>query len=54
MSKIIKVVRCENRGETARITVLLDDGTEATVYVGGAVEVFFHNGQVRAFVKKQA
>lgn len=36
------------------VNVLLDDGEEAQVIVGGACEVYFHRGQVRCFVKKQA
>lgn len=34
------------------VNVLLDDGTEAQVVVGGQVEVFFHRGVVKAYVKK--
>lgn len=54
MSRIIKIVRAENKGDRAKITALLDDGTECTIWVGGEVEVFYHQGQVRGFVKKTA
>lgn len=52
MAHIIKIIRCENRGERAKITVQLDDGGEAVVYVGGSVEVYMVNQEIRAFVKK--
>lgn len=52
MAKIIKIIRCENRGERAKITVQLDDGGEAVVYVGGSVEVFMVGQEIRAFVRK--
>lgn len=52
MAHIIKIIRCENKGERAKITVQLDDGGEAVVYVGGSVEVYLVNQEIRAFVKK--
>lgn len=52
MAKIIKILRCENKQDHAKVYVQLDDGTEGVCYVGGSVEVFFHNQQIRVFVKK--
>jgi hypothetical protein len=52
MAKIINILHIQNKGDYALINVLLDDGTEAIVYVGGNVEVFFHKGAIKAFVKK--
>jgi hypothetical protein len=52
MPKIIKIQHIENRLEYALIYTLLDDGTEAVCYVGGAVEVFLHKGVIKAFVKR--
>lgn len=52
MPKIIKIVGMENRKEYGIVHVILDDGEEANVYVGGSVEVYLHKGQIKAFVKK--
>jgi hypothetical protein len=52
MTKIISVIHFQNKGDYALVNVLLEDGTEAQVYIGGECEVFFHKGTVKAFVKK--
>ena len=54
MAKIIKVLKHQTRyyEDYCVVAVLLDDGTEATVRVGGDVEVFFHHGQIKAVVKR--
>ena len=54
MSKVIEIIGCENKVTYAIVHVLLDDGTEAEVYVGGDVEVFLHRDKIKAFVKKKA
>lgn len=52
MPKIIEVEGMENRGEYAKVHVILEDGTEAEIFVGGDVEVYFHKGQIKAFIKR--
>jgi hypothetical protein len=52
MSRIIKIEHFQNKGEYALVNVLMDDGTEAVVYVGGDCEVFFDKGIVKCFVKR--
>lgn len=52
MPKIIQVEGMTNKTTHGLVSVILDDGTEAEVYVGGACEVFFHKGKIKAFVKK--
>jgi translation elongation factor P/translation initiation factor 5A len=52
MAKIIKILHFRDKEDYALVDVLLDDGTEAQIYIGGNCEVFFHKGQVKAFVKK--
>jgi hypothetical protein len=52
MAKIVKILRTHDLGDSLKIWVELDDGMQAIIYVGGAVETFFHKGQIRAFVKK--
>lgn len=52
MASISKILRVRNEKTRLIVTVELDDGMEATIYVGGQVETFFHKGQVRAWVKK--
>lgn len=52
MPRIIKIIGLENRQDYGLVHVVLEDGTEATVYIGGEVEVFFHKGQVKAFIKR--
>ena len=52
MATIIKIVGVDNRKTYALVHVVLDDGTEATIINGGDCEVYFHKGQVRAWVKK--
>lgn len=51
--RIIEIQHCENKGDYALVHVLMADGTEATVWVGGECEVFFDKGKVKAFVKKK-
>lgn len=50
--RIIEVVGLEKRGEFGLVHVVLEDGTEGAVYVGGDVEVYFHKGQIKVFVKR--
>lgn len=52
--RIAKVLNMQRRSDSeyALVTVRLDDGMEATVLVGGEVEVYFQDGTCRAFVKK--
>lgn len=52
MSRIIEIQAIEDKETYALVHVLLDDGTEAVTYVGGEVEVFFHKGTVKAWVKR--
>jgi hypothetical protein len=52
MPTIIKILGTENKQEYAIVHVLTSDGDEASVWVGGAVEVYFHKGKIKAFVKK--
>ena len=52
MAKIKQVVGMDNRGDYGIVHVILDDGTEAQVIVGGEVECYFHKGTVRAYVKR--
>lgn len=54
MAKIIKVLKHQTRyyEDYCVVAVLLDDGTEATIYIGGECEVFFSKGQVKAHVKR--
>lgn len=54
MAKITKILHMQNKGDYALINVLMDDGLEAVVYVGGACEVFFSHGRINAFVKKRS
>lgn len=52
MARIKKIIGVENKDSYALVHVLIDDGTEAAVYVGGVVEVYFAHNRVSAFVKK--
>ena len=54
MARIKKIIRCENKGETAVIHVQLEDGLVAEVWVGGSVEVYHDpaHDKIKAFVKK--
>ncbi len=52
MQKILQILHWENKGEYAKVYVLLDDGTEAEIYVGGDVEVYYYKGRIRAYVKR--
>lgn len=54
MTRIIEIIRCENKQTKAKVYVLLDDGLEAVVYVGGSVEVYLVGQEIRAFVRKSA
>lgn len=54
MAKIESVTGWINRGKDAVVFVVLDDGQEACVWVGGSVEVFHDEKHdiVKAFVKR--
>ena len=52
MPKIIKILGMDNRKDYAIVHVVLEDGTEATTYIGGDCEVFFHKGQIKAYIKR--
>lgn len=52
MSRIIEIQHIENKDTYALVHVLLDDGTEATTYVGGEVQVYLKKNRINAFVKK--
>lgn len=56
MAKIIKILKDQTRyyDEYCVVVVLLDDGTEAFVRVGGDVEVFFDHryNKIKAVVKR--
>lgn len=52
MAKITKILHFQNKGDYALVNVLLDDGTEAVCIVGGDCEVYFHKGQIKAYVKR--
>lgn len=51
--EIIKILHAENYGEYMVVHVRLDDGEEAQVWVGGEVEVFYHKGTIKAYVKRR-
>lgn len=55
MAKIIEIIGCDNKGKFANIHVLLDDGSEGVVYVGGSVEVHYDpaHDRIKCFVKKE-
>ncbi len=53
MSTIKQIQHVENKGTYLRVHVLMADGTEAQVFVGGECEVYLDHGVVKAFVKKK-
>ena len=53
MAKIVEIVRCINKGDHAIVHVIMEDGLECTIWVGGECETYFWNGQARAHVKKK-
>ncbi len=50
--KIINILGCTNHDTFATIHVLLDDGMEGVVWVGGEVEAFYHKEKIKVFVKR--
>lgn len=53
MPKIINIVGMENRKDYALVHVVLDNGEECVVYIGGSVEVYLNKGRISAFVKRK-
>lgn len=53
MPRIKEILHTDNKGAYALVNVLLDDGEEAVVWVGGEVEVYLHRGIVKAHVKRK-
>ena len=54
MAKIIQVIGLDNKHAYGNVHVVLDDGTECTIYIGGSVEVFFDKGKIKAFMKRRS
>ena len=54
MSKITKILHFTNKDSYGLVNVMMEDGTEAVVYVGGDCEVYLNKGRISAFVKKAA
>lgn len=52
MSHITKVIGLKKFDGYGIVTVQLDDGAEAEVYIGGSCEVYFHHNKIKAFIKK--
>lgn len=52
MPTIKRILHFEDKDSYGVAHVLLDDGTEAQVYIGGDVEVFFHKQTIKAHVKR--
>jgi hypothetical protein len=54
MVKILEILGADNKGSYCIVHVLLDNGEEAQVWVGGRVEAFYDddNGIYKAFVKR--
>lgn len=52
MARIKEIQHVNNKKTYAEVFVLLEDGTEARVMVGGSVEVYLDHGIIKAFVKK--
>lgn len=55
-AKIVKIIRTTYAPDKsyANVFVRLDDGSEAVVYVGGSVEIWFANNKINARVKRKA
>ena len=54
MAKIIKILKNQTKyyDDYCIVYVQTDDGSEASIYVGGQVELFFSKGQIKAHVKR--
>lgn len=52
MAKIKKILHFENNDSYALVHVLMEDGLEAVVFVGGECETYLNKGRISAFVKK--
>ena len=42
----------DNKYAYAKVHVILDDGEDAEIYIGGEVEVFYHHERIKAYVKR--
>lgn len=52
MSKVKEVVGMINKGSYGLVEVIMEDGTEASIYCGGDCEVYFDKSVVKAWVKR--
>lgn len=52
MSHITKIIGLKKFDDYGIVTVQLDDGSEAEVFIGGQCEVYFHHGKIKAFVRR--
>ena len=52
MSRVKKIIHFESKDSYAIVHVLMEDGTEAQVYVGGDCQIYYHHGKIKAFVTR--
>lgn len=52
MARIKSIEHVENHKTHLIVHALLEDGEECSIYVGGEVEVFYHKGTIKAYVKR--
>lgn len=52
--RIKRIIRCVNKGAEAVVTAQLEDGSEAEIWVGGEVEVWFDHryNKAKAHVRR--
>jgi len=52
--KVLRPVKYAPNDEYVIVTVLTSEGDEADIWVGGQLEVFYHKGRIKGFVKRPA
>lgn len=53
MPRVAEIIGVEKSKKHVVVHILTDEGDTATIWVGGEVDVFYHKGIVKAFVKRR-
>lgn len=52
MPEIKEIQHVENHKSYLIVHALTDEGDEVSVFVGGQIEIYYHKGKIKAYVKR--
>lgn len=52
MPEIKEIQHVENHKSYLIVHALTDEGDEVSIFVGGQIEIYYHKGKIKAYVKR--